>query len=81
MKRTTPLLFVFFVLVVSIGFLIMMPEVKGIQLQDENEKIELDNDFQYMFWQKRQVDLVVQAFLIVAGALSVALILPEDEGD
>ena len=39
------------------------------------------NVFRETLWQERQLDLLVQAGLIIAGALGVAALLPSEEED
>lgn len=38
-----------------------------------------ENAFRWVFWEDRPLDLIVQACLIIAGALGVAAILPSEE--
>jgi len=41
----------------------------------------VDGSFQAWIWEKRSLDLVVQALLVFAGALGIAAILPLEEDD
>lgn len=69
------------ILIVLVGLLLLGGFWIGQSVISSRNAETTQNAFRQMFWQSRSLDLLIQAGLILVGALGIAALLPRDRRD